>query len=209
MSEGVRPDTTSSGELATGVEGNADNGAPAGQQSDETEITTDAFFEVLSNRRRRYTLHCLEQEGGTVELGALARQVAAWENDKTVSAVSTGERKNVYTSLQQFHLPKLDEQEMVAFDRREGTVELGAATEEVDIYIEAIESGNVPWSQYYLGLAGVQALTVVIAYAGLVPGVAAGTFGVTALLASALAHTYYTRTEMRLGASETPPERTS
>lgn len=202
MSEGVTSDTTSTEAPTIGTEGDDGDDTPAEQRADET----DAFFDVLSNRRRRYALHCLEQSNGAVELGALAKQVAAWENDKAVSAVSTAERKSVYTSLQQFHLPKLDEQEMVAFDRREGTVELGAATEEVDIYIEAIETGNVPWSQYYLGLTGAQTLAMVAAYAGLVPGVAAGTFGVTALAVSALAHTYYTKTEMRLGASETPPE---
>lgn len=205
MSEGVTSDTTSAGELTIGTAADDSDDATE-QQSDETTVTTDAFFDVLSNRRRRYALHWLEQSNGVVELGNLAKQVAAWENDKAVSAVSTAERKSVYTSLQQFHLPKLDDQGMVAFDRREGTVELGPATEEVDIYIEAIETGNVPWSQYYLGLAGVQTLAMVAAYTGLVPGVAAGTFGVTALAVSALAHTYYTKTEMRLGAGETPPE---
>jgi hypothetical protein len=170
------------------------------------EITADAFFDLLSNRRRRYALHCLEQRGETADLGDVARQVAAWENGKEVDAISASERKSVYTSLQQFHLPKLDEKGVVEFDQREGTVEPGPATEEFDIYMEVVERGSIPWSHYYLSLTGVHTLAIVAAYVGFVSGIAVATFCVTTLALSVLAHTYYTKTEMRLGTGETPPE---
>lgn len=208
MSEAVKSDVAPSVASESDADDAASGDDIAGSVSSEmTDITADAFFELLSNRRRRYTLHCLEQASGPVELGDLARQVAAWEEDKAVDAVSASERKNVYTSLQQFHLPKLDEKRLVAFDDREGVVELGSAAEEVDIYIEVVERGNVPWSHYYLGLAAVHALLMVAAYVGVVSAVSVGIFCATSLAVSAMAHTYYTKTEMRLGTGEKPPER--
>lgn len=206
MSKGLRADANQSIESTDDTDSVRSDDVSSEDLSETQAITSEAVFDLLSNRRRRYTLHCLEQEG-TVELGDLARRVAAWETGKDVDAISASERKNVYTSLQQFHLPKLDEKGIVEFDDRKGTVEPGPATDEFDIYMEVVEQGSVPWSHYYLALSLVHALAIVSAYAGLVPGAVVASFCVTTLAVSALAHAYYTKTEMQIGTSETPPQR--
>lgn len=174
-------------------------------------LTRDETFEILSNHRRRYALHHLQQNDECADLGDLSEHVAAWENDIGVSEVSSSERKRVYTSLQQFHLPKMDEKGVVEFDDREGVVELTAAAEDVDIYLEVVDVDDVPWSQYYLGLAVANLGILAGSLAGLYPFTIVPSGGlallvVTTFLVSALVHAYFTRTEMRLGDNDTPPE---
>ncbi|QCC52847.1 hypothetical protein DV733_01485 [Halapricum salinum] len=189
----------------------SDQSADEGQEEVDDPLTRDDTFEILSNHRRRFALHHLQQNGDRADLGDLSEHVAAWENDIGVAEVSSSERKRVYTSLQQFHLPKMDEKGVVEFDDREGVVELTAAAGDVDIYLEVVDGNDVPWSQYYLGLAAVNLGILGAALAGLypftlVPSAGLALLVVTTFLVSALVHTYFNRTEMRLGDSDTPPE---
>lgn len=175
---------------------------------ESTALTTDEAFELLSNHRRRYAIHHLQREG-TSDIGGLSRQVAAWENGTEPTAVTSAERKRVYTSLQQFHLPKLDEKGVVEYDERAGEVTLSDGAEGLDVYLEVVGRKDVPWSQYYLGLAAVNAALLGLAVAGVWPfatfsGVAWGVFAVTSLALSAGVHTYYNRS-MQLGETEAPP----
>jgi hypothetical protein len=183
-----------------------------GEQGEtEQSVTYDECFDLLSNHRRRYTLHYLKQNGEAVTLSDLSETVAAWENEIPVEELSYDERKRVYTSLQQVHLPRMDDAGVVSFDDREGVVEVGPAAEELDIYLEVVQRGDIPWSMFYVGL-GVFNFLVVTASAVGVPGVSAlpqvgiAVFVVTTFLVTALSHLYVTRTEMQLGADEQPPE---
>jgi hypothetical protein len=177
---------------------------------DGSVLTTDETFEMLSNRRRRYALHHLKQTEGAVGLGELSRKVASWECHKSPESVTSEERKRVYTSLQQFHLPKLEETGVVEYDGREGEVALAPAAEDLEVYFEVIEGRDIPWSQYYLGLSAFNAALVaaVLVDAISLPGVPVVgwvVFVVTTFGLSALAHVYYAST-MRLGEKEAPPE---
>lgn len=183
-----------------------------GVDSDKSsqELSKDDIFEVLSNRRRRYTLHYLKQNGDAASLGDVAENVAAWENETAIESISSDERKRVYTSLQQFHLPKLDEQDVVEFDRRAGTVELADSAEEVDLYMEVIDRYDVPWSYYYLALTAVSGLFVAFSELGLppfssIPDLGWIAFVLVALGVSAIAHTVISR-QNRLGSEGPPPE---
>jgi len=181
------------------------------EEDTESTLSRDDTFEILSNHRRRFALHHLQQNGDRADLGELSEHVAAWENDIGVAEVSSSERKRVYTSLQQFHLPKMDEKGVIEFDDRDGVVELTPVAEDVDIYLEVVDGDDVPWSQYYLGLAVANLGILAGALAGiapftLVPSAGLALFVVTTFLVSALVHIYFNRTEMRLGDSDTPPE---
>jgi hypothetical protein len=171
---------------------------------------TDEIYEVLSNHRRRYALHYLKQNGRNAELGTVSERVAAWENEIGLEEVSSDQRKRVYTSLQRYHFPKMDEAELLEFDRREGTVELTERADDLDLYMEVINAYDVPWSLYYVGLAAIGGVMLLADLFGLppfdaVPGTGWAVFLVTSLLVSALAHTVLTR-RMRLGSDDAPPE---
>jgi hypothetical protein len=86
-------------------------------------VSADDAFEVLSNQRRRYIVKELHAADDQTELGPLAERVAARENDIAVLDVTHAQRKRVYTALQQSHLPKMDDLNVVHFDKDRGIVE--------------------------------------------------------------------------------------
>jgi hypothetical protein len=176
----------------------------------EPDLSRDECFELLSNHRRRYTLHYLEHNGEEATLGELADQIAAWENDITPEEVSYDQRKRVYTSLQQVHLPRMDDTGVVEFDDREGLVEPGPAADDLDIYLEVVQDDDISWSVYYAALAVLNAVIVALATLGIPPVTALpqeglAVFVVTTFLVTTIAHVYIARTEMRLGQTERPP----
>jgi hypothetical protein len=185
---------------------------PAEPESDSASetLSRDEVFETLSNRRRRFVLHHLQDADESAPLSEIAEQVAAWENDSTVDAVSSSERKTVYTSLQQFHLPKMDEIGVVSYDSREGTVALTEAATDLDIYLEVVDSYDIPWSFYYVGLSAIGSVMVALSAVGVEPFAAVPfsgwtVFVLTTLTVSAVAHYLRTR-RMRLGSDSQPPE---
>ncbi|UPW00935.1 hypothetical protein M0R88_02250 [Halorussus gelatinilyticus] len=179
------------------------------EEESEPELSRDLVFDVLKNRRRRYALHYLRRAEGSVQLSELAEQVAAWENDIEVDAISAAERKRVYTALYQSHLPKLDDAGIVDYNQNRGIVELSDAAEQLDVYLDLESQPDIPWCNWYLGLAvgGLGLLTG--AWLGLPPfslvaDVLLATAVVAAYGAVAVTHTYYARHAS--GAGETPPE---
>lgn len=178
--------------------------------AESPNLSDDELFEVLSNRRRRYTVHALEETDGAAEIGDVAEQVAAWEYDVAVDEVSYEERKRVYTALQQSHLPMMDEAGIVEFNKDRGLVEPTASLNDIEVYMEVVQGNEIPWSVYYLGLSGVAATLTGAVFLeawpfALFPDVA-WMSALTAMFAvSAVAHTYYARGQ-RIGESDKPPE---
>ncbi len=175
-------------------------------------IDVDQTFEVLSNRRRRFMLHCLKQrEGERADLSEISTQIAAWEGDASPEEIAYEDRKSVYTSLYQFHAPKMSEAGVIEYERRSGEIRLTDAGRELDVYLETVSGDEIPWSTYYLLLSGAGTLLVGGAWAGLPPldrlslgGVA--TLVCLAFLVSSGYFTYTSRYEMRLGTDGPPPE---
>ncbi|MEF8812487.1 MAG: hypothetical protein V5A55_01540 [Halovenus sp.] len=149
-------------------------------------------------------MHYLRRNDGEASLSELADRVASWENDVDPDAISYDQRKRVYTSLQQVHLPRMDEMGVVDFDDREGAVVMGPAADDLDIYLEVVRGRDIPWSLFYLLLGIVNATIVGAAALGFplfsaMPSSGWPVFVVTTFLVTSLAHVYLTRTEMRLG----------
>lgn len=168
------------------------------------------MYEMLSNQRRRYTIHYLKEREESVKLGTLAEQIGAWEQDTEPHQLSSADRKTVYTALQQRHLPKMDEAEIVAFDKRSGTIEPTDGLDDVDIYTEVVPSGEFPWSHYYLGLSAITLALLSAVWAGVypltvLPDIAWAVFCATALTVSSVVHALLTR-EMKLGETTQLPE---
>ena len=115
--------------------------------AEQVAVSSDDLFELLSNPRRRYVLYYLTKHAAEVDLGTLATQIAAWENDIELSQVSGMERKRVYTSLQQVHLPKMDDSGVVTFDKRSGMISLNVSLTELE-FGERYHN-EYPWHRYY------------------------------------------------------------
>jgi hypothetical protein len=120
--------------------------------AEEDTLTQDVVFDILSSARRRYVLYLLRQSDSPIELTTLAEQVAAWENDTTVEELNKQQRKRVYVSLYQTHIPKLEDSGLVEYDGDTGDVSLTPRARDVDQYLEPNER-EFPWQYLYLPLA--------------------------------------------------------
>jgi len=128
-----------------------------------------------------------------IELGDLAEHVAAWELEKDVSAITSTERRRVYTSLQQTHLDKLEEAGIIQYDRK--TIQPTDRLEDLEFYLEVVPEDEIPWAQYYLGLAGVGAVAVTCASINIYPisDLLLAALLVGAFALSAVGHMYQTQ----------------
>lgn len=175
--------------------------------------TRDDVFEALSNRRRRYALHHLKQldTDEPVDLSDISTQVAAWELGSDPQNISYDDRKNVHTSLYQFHAPKMDDLGLINYDKRGGTVELTEYGQELDVYLETVNARQIPWSVYFLILSLGATLLVTLVWAdfyplSLVSDVAWAEFIAIMFLFSSVAFVYHNRYYMRVGREGPPPE---
>lgn len=172
-----------------------------------TPAQQDEVFGLLSNHRRRYALHYCRQVGHAVRFGDLAEQVAAWEQGKRVDELDADERKRVYISLKQNHIPAMQEADVVEYDG--DVVELTPAAEEVAVYMDIVPGDTISWAQYYLGLSAVAAGLYAAVWVGTGwspgPWTALAALLVGAFAASSVVHAVRSR-RMRIGAAGRPPE---
>jgi DNA-binding transcriptional ArsR family regulator len=138
-------------------------------ETPESELSKDTIFSMLSNQRRRHVLHYLKRNTGPATIRDLAEQIAAWENGIDIQELSYKQRKRVYTSLHQTHLPKLDDCGIVEYNRDRGVVTLTDRVSELNVYLEVVPKNDIPWSDYYLGLAGVALALVTVAWLDIAP----------------------------------------
>ena len=173
----------------------------------EPSLSSDEIHELLSNPRRRQAIHVMKRDDETADLSTLAEEVAAWENDKTVAEVTSDERHLVYSSIQQNHIPQMERAGVITHER--GELELTAAAESLDIYMDVVPEDSIPWGEYYLGLSAFSLALVAAVWFGIfpewIPGLAWAALIGVAFAVSATYHVYKSR-GMLLGSGEKPPE---
>jgi hypothetical protein len=128
------------------------------------ELPLDQTFEILKNSRRRETLRYLKANGGETTLSEVAEHIAALENDTTVRAITSAQRKRVYVGLYQCHLPKMDDTDVIDFDQNRGTIELGPNAAQLDPYLEDSEERS--WHRVYLSVAAAGGVLFALAPVG-------------------------------------------
>lgn len=153
-----------------------------------SEISTDVVFEILSNTRRRMVLYYLRQSGGSATVQELAEQIAALENDVDVKDLESQQRKRVYVSLYQTHIPKLENTGIIEYDDARGTVYLTDRAMEIDTYLTPTTESTYPWPIHYLVLAGVGGLLFVLSFVGVpvISAIPTLALGIALMLAFAL-----------------------
>ena len=162
------------------------------------DLSTDDIFHILQTKRRRDVLRYLQDTTGPVQMRDLAEQVAAWEQETTVEALSSSERQRVYISLYQSHLPKLHEEGVVEYDKDRGIVERTPVASQFDSYVDApLDDGTDgrdrnQWPMRYTGaialgvvvLAGVELAPVSL------PGTAGGVLALALVSVVTVAHMF-------------------
>ena len=146
---------------------NIDSEAEAEAEPGAEALSEATVFEVLSSPRRRYLLYYLRTVGGTAELNECARQIAAWENEIDIESVERQQRKRVYVSLYQSHVPRLAEAGVVAYDADAGVVALADGAETIEGFLADSREPTRRWATYYLAAAAGSAVLVGTAVLGL------------------------------------------
>lgn len=160
------------------------------ERSDPTRsraFSEQEVYDAVKNLRRRYVLYSLNRAQESVELGELAEQIAAWENNIPRDAVSPEQRKSVYSALYQTHLPKLENIGIVSYDRDSKRVSFTDGAEDFELYLATDAQTTIPWHKLYVGLSAFGAILIALGWLGLVPAsgfqlavVVLGVFAVTA-----------------------------
>jgi len=119
----------------------------------EPDLSKDDVYDLLSNARRRFVLSYLRRADGPVTMSDLAEAVAAWENDVTVDDLTDRQRKRVYVSLHQTHLPKLDDASLVRYDQDAGEVQATENIQSINTYLPGEEPSSSYWQLVYAGIA--------------------------------------------------------
>lgn len=137
----------------------SDLGAGSDSADDGEQLTKDDIFHLLQNQRRRDVLRYLQGVEGPVAMRDMAEQVAAWEHDTTLQALTSDECQRVYIALYQTHLPKLDEEGIINYNQSRGIVERTPKADELQRYLddqritEEDAEEKVQWSSYHLGVS--------------------------------------------------------
>lgn len=155
--------------------GIGDRTSPTGEEtSDDAGLTQSVIYSVISNDRRRYVLRVLREESREVYLREMAERVAAWENDESVEAVTTQERRRVETALRQFHLPKMDDAGFVTYNDRRKTVRLAVPASAFTDYLDPQPAENYRWNAIatMIGVGSILALVASQSFAGVGPAIA-------------------------------------
>jgi DNA-binding transcriptional ArsR family regulator len=129
-------------------------------------LSQDRVFDILSNPRRRFVLHYLSRNSDSVPLRELADEVARWETGD--ENLNPQQRKRVYVSLYQTHIPRLADAGMIEFDSDSGLVNLADRAHEIDNYVKT-QSNDRRWPIYYIvvGLLGIS--VYLVRFTGVLP----------------------------------------
>lgn len=116
------------------------------QPSGSIDLSTETVCELISNARRRAVIRRVAalDADESVQMGDLARTIAGEEHDISPATVSSEQRKTVYVSLLQNHLPKLDAAGVVDWNDRSGDIAHGRSVGELAALVEGIERACTP-----------------------------------------------------------------
>lgn len=128
-----------------------------GSQKDDpprTDCDVDEIVSLLSTPRRRHVVrHAARdmEDSDTVTLSELADYVAAIE----AGGVDFGDqqRKRVYVSLYQTHIPKLEDAGVITYDQDSGRVAIRDRIDQLDRYIPHRDRTTIDWRRVYLAVA--------------------------------------------------------
>jgi hypothetical protein len=121
-------------------------------ESAPEKLSEDVIFDIVSNRRRRFVLKHLQNEEDPAQLTDIATALAAAETSTAPEEVDKQARKRAYVSLYQTHIPRLAEEEVVAYDEETGEVSLQAPAEEVLRHVGRGQTDRW-WPRVYFALA--------------------------------------------------------
>ncbi|MFC4552191.1 MULTISPECIES: DUF7344 domain-containing protein [Halorussus] len=132
----------------------------------------DDLFDLLGNARRRRVLrHLLEEP--TITLTDLSARLAAVENGRPVSELTSRQKKQVYSSLYQTHIPRLSEHGLVEYDANARIVTFTGDENRIRELLGTDEQRPTgfshQWSRYFLWTAVIGSAVIAGNWLGTAP----------------------------------------
>ncbi|ADD06556.1 uncharacterized protein Nmag_3004 [Natrialba magadii ATCC 43099] len=118
------------------------------QRTRAETLAESEVFHILGNDRRRAIVQLLARQSGHVDVSDVATEIAATESDTT--PVPNNLYKSVYVSLQQTHLPQLEEDAVIEYDSDAKTIQPGPNFETVVGYIDGHDRDRSTVLQFHL-----------------------------------------------------------
>lgn len=113
------------------------------RDEESVELSRDDVFHILQTQRRRDAISFLLSVDGAVEMREIAEYVAAQENDTTIDDLTSSQRQRVYIALYQSHLPKLDKEGIIEYNKSRGVVWPTRQLELFEPYLEPSTTDDV------------------------------------------------------------------
>lgn len=127
------------------------------------QLSDTEVFDILQNPRRRAVLRCLHRADGEMAFDDLIDQVAIWETNSSIEELETAQRRRVYVSLTQSHIPKLEQAGVIAYHEDDKIVERRPAARQLDTYLDVHSGNDNLWPVVYL-TAGLGSLGLTAAH---------------------------------------------
>jgi DNA-binding transcriptional ArsR family regulator len=168
-------------------------------------LSRNLVFDLLSSPRRRMVLSFLRRDRDPCSVTELAEEIASLEYDRPVEDLSRQQRKRVYVSLYQTHVPKLADAGVIRYDEDASEVSLTRLAHRMDAYLTDPDRETYPWHYHYLALTAVGGLLLAAAaVVGLPAPLLVGLLVALGFAGSGLAQLLHRRRRQR----ELPPELT-
>ncbi|WP_255171696.1 DUF7344 domain-containing protein [Natrononativus amylolyticus] len=161
------------------------------QTSRADAIEESEIFHILGNDRRRAIVQLLATHQERVDVSDIASEIAA--NEAETSSVPNNLYKSVYVSLQQTHLPQLEEDDVIEYDSDAKTIEPGPHFDRVVEYVDGDTGSHsrvllTHFALCVLGLALIALAGLDVPVLAALDPVLASVFVLLAVAASSLYH---------------------
>ncbi|SIR15697.1 hypothetical protein SAMN05421858_1634 [Haladaptatus litoreus] len=107
----------------------------------------NTIFDLLSEKRRRYVLYYLEEQGESVPVDELVETVADWESSASGNDIPADKFREVEISLVHTDLPKTANVEFIEYDVNEKMVKINGTSPEFDTIINLAKIIEEPESE--------------------------------------------------------------
>lgn len=131
-------------------------------QTNRTDSLEESeVFHILGNDRRRAIVQLLAKDSVQVDVSDVATEIAASESDST--PVPNNLYKSVYVSLQQTHLPQLQEDAVIEYDSDAKTIRPGPNFGDVLTYVDGHTDNSSSVLQVHLSLCVIGLFLIALA----------------------------------------------
>lgn len=133
-------------------------------QTEMPKQLKEEIKKALRNPRRRYTVYYVKNNGGEAALEEVVDGITKWEQNGRITANRTSQRKSVYSSLYQNHLPKLVDLEVISYDRSDRVLSLTEVGERLSLKFPTHDHDCRSFANLFLGVVSLHEIALLLGW---------------------------------------------